>query len=269
MQFWTLDEIERQVRAEHEVGEELAPGVTITRRRILQAGLAGLASVAVAGCAASAPGKRASAAGGTAEAPLTLDQLVARLRPEAQQLIASDRPDEEAYLAHAAELLASYDTEEPWSLREPGDRGFSMNTMAWMPPVLVFDIRMLPGATIPLHDHRHYNGIVVCRKGSVRCRNFDIVPPDGQTLDVAAGEVPPTGEDFLIRQTRDAVIEPGQHGTLTRDRDNIHHVVAGADGCELTDVFTYFRREARSYNLDWDDQPTESGGDTYTVSWKA
>jgi hypothetical protein len=37
MQFWTLDEIEQHAMADHEVGEEISPGVTITRRRILQA----------------------------------------------------------------------------------------------------------------------------------------------------------------------------------------------------------------------------------------
>ena len=38
MQFWTLDEIEHHAMADHETGEEIAPGVTITRRRILQVG---------------------------------------------------------------------------------------------------------------------------------------------------------------------------------------------------------------------------------------
>lgn len=36
--------------ADHEAGEEIAPGVTITRRRILQAGLAGAAGLLAAGC---------------------------------------------------------------------------------------------------------------------------------------------------------------------------------------------------------------------------
>ena len=46
MQFWTLDEIEQHAMADHEVGEEISPGVTITRRRILQVGLAGAAAAA-------------------------------------------------------------------------------------------------------------------------------------------------------------------------------------------------------------------------------
>ena len=154
-------------------------------------------------------------------------------------------------------------------MRDVPEAGFGMNTAAWMPPVVVFDIHMRPGSKIHLHDHRHYNGVLFCNEGSVRCRNFDIDWKDGEARDVAAGEVPPAGEDFFIRQNKDALLEPGQYATLARDRDNIHHVEAGPDGCTLTDLFTYFRREARSYELEWDEQPMSSGGDVYRVSWKS
>jgi hypothetical protein len=266
MQFWTLDEIEEHAMADHEVGEEISPGVTITRRRILQVGLAGAAGLLVSGCAG--PGKKMETASDPAARPLTIDQLVARLRPEARRLIASDRPDEAGYLAAVSSLLARYTPDEPWAMRDIGDSGWSMNTAAWMPPVVVFDIHMRPGSKIHLHDHRHYNGVLLCTEGSVRCRNFDIVQPDGERLDIAAGEAP-TGEDFLIRQNKDATLERGHLSTLSRDRDNIHHIEAGPDGCKLADLFTYFRREARSYELDWDEQPLSRNGDRYKVSWKS
>ena len=136
-----------------------------------------------------------------------------------------------------------------------------------MPPVVVFDIHMRPGSKIHLHDHRHYNGVLLCKEGSVRCRNFDIVQPDGKQLDIVSGEVP-SGDDFLIRQNKDATLERGQLSTLSRDRDNIHHSDAGPDGCKLADLFTYFRREARSYELDWDAKPLQRDGDTYKVAWR-
>ena len=265
MQFWTLDEIEQHAMADHEVGEEISPGVTITRRRILQIGLAGAAGLLVAGCAA--PGRKTGQVEGTVARPLTIDQLVARLRPQAKRMIVSDQPDEAAYLAAVSALLARYEPEEPWAMRDVGESGWSMNTSAWMPPVVVFDIHMRPGSKIHLHDHRHYNGVLLCMEGSVRCRNFDIVQPDGKPLDIAAGEVP-TGEDFLIRQNKDSTLGRGQLSTLSRDRDNIHHIEAGPDGCKLADLFTYFRREARSYELAWDEQPLSRNGDTYKVAWK-
>ena len=281
MQFWTLDEIERHAMADHEVGEEIAPGVTITRRRILQVGLASAIGLSCAGllsgCASTDTGVRATApkdaSVDTPTAALTIDQLMANLRPRAQKMIASDNPDEASYLAAVSMLLARYQPEEPWRLRDPGERGFSINTLGWMPPVVVFDIRMRPGATIHLHDHRHYNGVLQCLEGEVRCRNFDIVTdqtqPGAPVLDIAAGEVPPVGEDFLIRQNTDATLKRGQLSTLSRDRDNIHHVEAGPEGCKLADVFTYFRREARSYELAWDATPTTRNGDTYKVAWTA
>ncbi len=154
-------------------------------------------------------------------------------------------------------------------MREMNSEGLTMNTSAYMPPLVVFDIHMRPGAKIHLHDHRHYNGVLLCTEGSVRCRNFDIVQPDGRSLDIASGEVPAVGEDFLIRQNKDAILDRGQHSTLSRDRDNIHHIEAGPDGCTLVDLFTYFRREARSYTLDWDEKPLHKGGDTYQVAWRS
>lgn len=153
-------------------------------------------------------------------------------------------------------------------MRPPAAGRWSMNPVARIPPVIVFEIHMRPGSKIDLHDHRHYNGVLLCREGSVRCRNFDIVQPDGRRLDIAAGEVP-TGEDFLIRQNRDSVLVRGRRSTLSRDRDNIHHVEAGPDGCVLSDLFTHFRPEARSYGIEWDETPLSKGSDLYRVAWRS
>ena len=216
MQFWTLDEIEAHAMADHEVGEEISPGVTITRRRILKLGLAGAAGLLAASPASAAlrsPSEDAAAGG-----PLSIEQLLARVRPEAKRMIAAGQPDETSYLNAVSRLLARCVPEQPWAMREIGESGWSMNTAAWMPPIVVFDIHMRPGSKIHLHDHRHYNGVLHCGEGSVRCRNFDIVQPDG---------------------------------------------------CKLSDLFTYFRREARSYELEWDERPTSANGDTFRVAWKA
>lgn len=273
MQFWTLDEIEQHAMADHEVGEEISPGVTITRRRILQVGVAGAGLLAMASATGSAMGlPRGAMRAGAGVEPLTIEQLLAEIRPRAMRMIASDsassRPDESAYLDAVSRLLARYTPEEPWSLRPIGDQGWSMNAAGRIPPIVVFDIHMQPGSMIELHDHRHYNGVLRCNEGSVRCRNFDIVQPDGARLDIAGGEVPAADESFLIRENKDAVLVPGAYSTLSRDRDNIHHVEAGPEGCKLSDVFTYFRREARSYGLEWDAKPVSNRSDTYEVAWK-
>lgn len=267
MQFFRLDEFERRVMTEDGPEERPSPGVHITRRRILELGLAGLAGVVATGCGVTGSGRKAQ--GEAPSGPLTVDQFVAQLRPEAMRLIHAEQPDEDTYLAAVSTLLASYEPGEPWSMRIPEKRGWGMNTAAYMPPVAVFDMELEPGAKIDLHDHRHYNGVLYCVRGSVRCRNFDIVPPEGEQLDIAGGEVPPKGEDFLIRETQDTTLTPGRFASLARDRDNIHEVEAGPEGGTLVDVFTYFRREARSYELEWDAAPVETGGKLYRAQWKS
>lgn len=279
MQFWTVNEIQQHAMADRPFEEEISPGVTISRRRILQVGLAGVTSGMIAGYGGFGPSARILAdefESGESPAngePLAIEQLVARVRPRATELINAarqgKRPDESSYLTAVAKLLARYKPEEPWQMRDLGEGEFGMNPAAWMPPVIVYDIHMRPGAKIDLHDHRHYNGVLQCIEGSVRCRNFDIVQPDGKQLDIAAGEVPPIGESFLIRENKNQLLKRGQFSTLSRDRDNIHHVVAGPDGCRLSDVFTHFRPEARSYGLEWDERPVEKDGDTYEVAWKS
>ena len=76
------------------------------------------------------------------------------------------------------------------------------------------------------------------------------------------------GEDFLIRQSADVVLRPRQLSTLTRDRDNIHHVEAGDEGATLVDFFTHFSPKARSYGLEWDGKPYDEENKLYKVAWK-
>ncbi|MEM7755502.1 MAG: hypothetical protein AAF297_07675 [Planctomycetota bacterium] len=59
---------------------------------------------------------------------LTIDQLVAQLRPQAKRMIAADEPKEAAYLAAVSTLLARYAPDEPWAMREVNESGWSMNT---------------------------------------------------------------------------------------------------------------------------------------------
>jgi hypothetical protein len=279
MQFWTVSEIEQHAMVESPVEQEISPGVTITRRRILQVGFAGVTGSMLAGYGGYGPStlvlseQAESAKTPVVNEALTIEQFLAMVRPRAKELLEAERrgmrPDESSYLTAVAKLLTQYKPEEPWGMPEQDEGEIAMSITAWMPPVLVYDIHMQPGAKIDLHDHRHYNGVLQCIEGEVRCRNFDIVQPDGRPLDIASGEVPSVGESFLIRKNRDQLLKPGQFSTLSRDRDNIHQVVAGAEGCRLSDVFTHFRPEAPSYSLEWDEQPVEKNGDTYEVAWKS
>jgi hypothetical protein len=186
--------------------------------------------------------------------------------PQARALIAAPAPDEEAYLAAVTALLARVEI-PPMRRATLAGNAWSTDIIANCPPIVLMQIKMAPKSVIRLHDHRHYNGVLLATQGAARCRNFDIVQPDGRRLDIAAGEVPAKGEDFYIRQNADTVLRPRQLSTLTRDRDNIHHVEAGDEGATLVDCFTHFSPNARSYGLAWDGKAYDKAKGLYKVAW--
>ena len=271
MQFWTVDTLKSHMLADHEQGEEISPGVVVERRTILRLGLsaAGLAALSGLGLSGCATGSRATVKGGPGPvgAAASADEFVAAVMPQARALIAAPSPDEEAYLAAVTTLLAPVEPPPAWRM-SPTGMGWDIDNIAYYPPIVLMQIKMAPKSVIHLHDHRHYNGVLLATAGAARCRNFDIVQPDGKRLDIAAGEVPAKGEDFLIRQNADTVLRPRQLSTLTRDRDNIHHVEAGDEGATLVDFFTHFSPKARSYELAWDGKAYDQAKGLFKVSWK-
>lgn len=276
MQFWSVEEIARHAHADHDCGEEISPGVVVERRTILRvglsaAGLAMLGGLAIPGCA-SAPQDSVhrnghGQPGGMRGRSSSADEFVAQVMPQARALIAAPAPDEEAYLAAVSALLARVDPPAVWQAF-PAGPGWEMDNIAYYPPIVLMQIKMAPKSVIHLHDHRHYNGVLLATAGAARCRNFDIVQPDGKQLHIAAGEVPAKGEDFLIRQNADAVLRPRQLSTLTRDRDNIHHIEAGDEGATLVDFFTHFSPKARSYELAWDGKAYDEAKGLFKVAWR-
>lgn len=277
MQYWTVEEIKQHALADHEVEAELAPGVVLHRRRILKFGIAGAATWLAGQSYGTELGltpkvlARDETTTPSNSARLGLDttlvEVLSQMHPQARQLLSADKPDEAAYLTAVEKLLARVKLEEPWMTNDTG-LGWSVEPTCWFPPIVIFRMIMEPGAVMNLHDHRHYNGVLLCTQGEVRCRNFEYVQTDGQILNVSAGEVPAKGQDFLIRQTQDSVLTPRKLSTLTRDRDNLHTLVAGPEGCELVDFFTHFRPEARSYDLDWDQTPVDKDQGVFRASWK-
>ncbi len=271
MQFWTVDTIKSHALADHAQGEEISPGVVVERRTILRLGLsiAGLAAFGGFGLSGCASGSRRDEMGesGQLHPAATADEFVAAIMPQARALIAAPAPDEEAYLAAVTALLARVEAPPVWQAF-PAGQGWTMDNIAYYPPIVLMQIKMAPRSVIHLHDHRHYNGVLLATAGAARCRNFDIVQPDGKRLNIAQGDVPAKGEDFLIRQNADTVLRPRQLSTLTRDRDNIHHVEAGDEGATLVDFFTHFSPKARSYELAWDGKPYDQAKGLFKVAWK-
>ncbi len=52
-------------------------------------------------------------------------------------------------------------------------------------PLLVLQFRLAPGAAIPYHDHRDYNGVLTVTEGALRIRSFEILGSDPRYLNVA------------------------------------------------------------------------------------
>ena len=180
---------------------ELSPGVVLERRMVLGGGLgllAGLFSPNWPGIFAQEPPADSSSA---STETIELETLIARLRPEARRLIASDKPDEEKYLEMAVKELVKVSKLETYRFMPSRKGGWETDFQAFVPPVLLYQIRMSPNSVIDLHEHRHHNGALSVREGSARVRSFDIFQEDSnKKWDVAAGKVPAMEEEFLIQE---------------------------------------------------------------------
>jgi hypothetical protein len=128
MQFMTVDEIAKHALADHERGEEIAPGVVVERRAILRfgiaaAGLAAVSGLGLAGCASRAKdsGNHANTRGTKPARAASADEFVAAVMPQARALIAAPAPDEEAYLAAVTALLARVEPPPTWRISPTGE----------------------------------------------------------------------------------------------------------------------------------------------------
>lgn len=264
MQFQTVDEIERSLIDDHGPGEEIAPGVVVSRRAVLSLSAMALGWLALP--ASVRAQLRTEARGAEGE---RIEVVMAEVRRLATELVATEDADEEAYLKAVYDLVkrmrAAPDPWFGWQV-DPGQWG--MDVTWYSQPVVLYQLKFEPDAVIDLHDHRHYNGLLLGVEGSIEVRNFDIVPEEGMPLDLRKGVVPPKGREFLVQETAKQVLKPSQASTLTRDRDNLHVVKAGPQGGMCLDLFTHFNNKARSYSLEWKDKPEAGTQDRYRAAWK-
>lgn len=239
-----------------------APERGSTRRGLLAASLVwgGLASLL------AAPRARANSAadagaepGGTGTlGPIDLEHAVRAMRDEARIQVAAGSGNEEAYLHFVGSLLAR--TTNPGAQApELGDRRIRFRTLVYHQPLLLYAIRMAPGARFELHDHRDYNGVIAVLEGSLVCRHFEWHDRTRPAADA---------ESFLIRETSTLRLGPGGSATLAQVRDNLHEVVAGPQGALLLDAFTHHHPDARSFELEWDTDPEDAEQGLYRARWR-
>ena len=247
-------------------------GVDITRRSVLRFSASSLAALGLlAGCTSApteeqlevlpeaepAPDPEALA---TEEGLMEIEAFLDEFYPRARRIVQSGGEQEERYLMNTCALLTRLEIPDPLTLREHmmGLREKHGRGRRDYFEVAVYQFMLKPGKGFSHHDHRDYNGVILGVEGELQARNYDILGGD---------PVPPKGQTFQIRQTRDDLILPGGFSTLSRTRDNVHEVIAGPDGARVIDAFTYFVPGARSYSMDVDSTPRDAERKIYDAAW--
>jgi hypothetical protein len=220
---------------------EVDDGVLLERRDVLKISAGALALLSL-GAPQRALAQEA-AAGDDAE--LAWEALVKEAVPMAERLVSAKKPNEEAYLARLAALVHR--------LKIPAEE----TEFRAKRPLSVVQFKLKPGKGFAWHDHRDYNGLILCVGGEARVKNADVVGDDPR----------PTGT-FLIRQTADVRLLAGRVSCLARRRDNLHDVKgAGDEGARLLDFFTFFEKGGRSVYLKVEENAKDPEKGLYEASW--
>jgi predicted metal-dependent enzyme (double-stranded beta helix superfamily) len=231
-----------------------ADGVLIERRQVLRLS-AGAAAALLLGLPSMSWAAEAGSQAAEGEQDLSWDDAQKLLEPLAKKLIAAKTPNESAYLFEQSSILAR--------LKKAPDAQFGAQPVAMAEtlkalPLYIVQFKLAPGAKLPFHDHRDYNGVLRCIDGEARVLSFDIVGDDKR---------PPKGKQFQIKQNGDVLLTPGRSSMLSRDRDNVHHVVAGKNGARLLDVFTFFQENAHSEFMRVEEKPADAEQRIYNAVW--
>jgi predicted metal-dependent enzyme (double-stranded beta helix superfamily) len=222
---------------------EIEDGVLLERRDVLKISFGALALLSLGG-----PQRALAQEAATSDdAELAWDQLVKEAVPMAEKLVTAKKPNEEAYLARFAALVHR--------LKIPED-DFEFRAKR---PLSVVQFKLKPGKGFPWHDHRDYNGLILCVAGDARIKSAEVVGDDPRASE----------KSFLIRQTMDARLSPGRVSCLSRRRDNIHDVRgAGENGARLLDFFTFFDSGGRSVYLKVEAEPKDLEKGLFEASWR-
>lgn len=238
-------------------GDELFDGVRLERRDVLLLSLGTLAALILGrpeealSEAAKVRPRRHPPTG----RDLSWDALIEQAVPMAQSLVQCPMRDENVYLRRLSALVTRL-AAAPDALFEPDLAVASVNSFHRF-PFVVMQFRLAPGAAIPYHDHRDYNGVLSAITGEARVRSFEIVSDDQHALAAKA---------FQIRETHEALVTPGHVSMLSRTRDNIHDVRAGRKGARLIDFFTFFNEYGRSVYLNVG-ECLDSGRKIFEARW--
>lgn len=222
---------------------EVEDGVLLERRSLLKVSVGALALLSL-----NWPQRALAQEPATDDdADLAWEALAKAALPLAEKLVRAKKPKEEVYLARLAALVHR--------LKVPADT----ESLQLKRPLVVAQFKLEPGRGFPWHDHRDYNGLLLCVAGEARVRSADILGGNPR---------PPKGKTFEIRETGNVQLTAGRVASLTRTRENVHDVRgAGRDGARLLDFFTFFESDGRSVPLQVAEQPKDAAQRIYEATW--
>ncbi len=194
-------------------------------RRVVMLSLAAWA--VLAGCAAEELPRE----------PLTLEQLLAEVLPEAEERLRRGAEDEPRYLRKLASLAAR----DGWVDELP--RGVGPGIVVERRPVVVALIEIPRGDEIPLHDHAGYSAALRALAGRPTLRAYDL-----------AGDEHPRTDRVLLAPRPEIVLAPGDVATAGTTEANVHGLTSSEGDALLVDVFTLHapRPSSRRVHLEGD-----------------
>lgn len=171
--------------------------------------------------------------------------------------------DEEAYVEQVVALMAALDLGDPTVesfYADYTDRYRDFPEITAVHDGGFFEVSILQfaaGERIDLHNHPRMTGVILCVSGDITIENYDL-------LDRTS----PAG-NLLLEQRETARLLPGDFGTLTSDRGNIHALTA-ATFTELLDVFTPPYDDERLQDYRWYTRGADPiEGDSIYEAWEA
>jgi len=107
----------------------------------------------------------------------------------------------------------------------PTDEPYISECVHRAPGLQISVIKLPQDGYIGLHDHPQMTGVILCLSGQLRVESYDLV-------DNVTG-----ADHVMLRLISDAILLPGQVGTLTSQRGNIHRLTPDNSAVELIDIF--------------------------------
>jgi hypothetical protein len=232
--------------------EQLCEGVTLERRAILRLSLGALGALAI-GWPFRAIARQGDAVD---DVDQSWDRLIEQIVPMARLLVSSARPNEESYVQELSAIVTGLSGAP--DVQFPPDEAVASVTCFDEFPVRVLQFKLEPGAVIPHHDHRNYNGVLCIIAGQVFVRSYEIATTLAKPLAMGS---------LLIRETRREQLGQGGASSLSRTKNNIHQLRAGPEGARLIDFFTLFDRDAKSVYLNVTENRRDLGPDVFQANW--